>query len=188
MTYQISHGSLELIVGPMFCGKTEEMLRRLRRVLIAKKKVQIFKPHLDNRYSQNEVVTNDQLAKMFAVAVKTSREIFSLLESETEVVAIDEGQFFDAELPAVCEELANQGKRVIVTGLDQDFRGLPFGAIPTLLALADEVVKLKAICLNCGAERASKTYRIGEGDEVIKVGGLDEYLALCRRCYKEKRG
>lgn len=178
-------GCLELIVGPMFSGKTEELLRRLRRVVIAKKKVQIFKPHIDNRYSVNEIVTNDQLAKMPALIVKTSREILTLLEPDTMTVAVDEGQFFDAELPAVCEEMADRGLRVIVTGLDTDFMNRPFGAIPTLLAVADDVLKLKAICCQCGLERATKTFRSDSNRDVHFVGGTGAYKALCRPCYRE---
>lgn len=178
-------GCLELIVGPMFSGKTEELLRRLRRVVIAKKKVQIFKPHIDNRYSANEVVTNDQLAKMPASIVKTSREILALLEPDTMTVAVDEGQFFDTELPAVCEEMADRGLRVIVTGLDTDFMNRPFGTIPILLAVADDVTKLKAICCRCGLERATKSYRSAANRDVHFVGGTDAYQALCRPCFRE---
>lgn len=178
-------GCLELIVGPMFSGKTEELLRRLRRVVIAKKKVQIFKPHIDTRYSVNEIVTHDQLAKIQALIVKTSREILTLLEPDTTTVAVDEGQFFDAELPAVCEEMADRGLRVIVTGLDTDFMNRPFGSIPTLLAVADDVTKLKAICCQCGLERATKSYRSAANRDVHFVGGTDAYKALCRPCYRE---
>jgi thymidine kinase len=181
-------GRIELICGSMFSGKTEELIRRLRRAVIAKQKVQVFKPVIDNRYHIQRVTSHtgiDFAAQPVATAVAMLGEIMP----ETTVVAIDEVQFFDDEVIAVCERLADQGRRVICAGLDTDFRGIPFGAMPALMARAEEVSKLHAICVVCG-EEASRTQRLIDGqpaafnDPVVMVGAAEVYEARCRQCHQ----
>jgi thymidine kinase len=177
-------GSIEVITGSMFCGKTEELIRRLRRATIAKQKVQVFKPTIDNRYAE-EKVTSHTGANFDAIPIQQAAEILSSLDPDTTVVAIDEAQFFDAEIIPISQKLADRGLRVIVAGLDMDFRGEPFGPMPALLSQAEEVSKLHAICVVCG-EEASRTQRLVDGrparydDPVVIVGASEMYEARCR--------
>lgn len=179
-------GRIEVICGSMFCGKTEELLRRIRRAVIAKQHVQVFKHSLDDRYDGVQKVTSHSGQHTEAQHVSRASEILALVSSETTVVAIDEVQFFDAEIMNTVQTLANRGIRVIVAGLDMDFRGEPFGAMPQLLCAAEEVTKLHAICVVCG-EEASLTQRLVNGqpahydDPVILVGAQESYEARCRK-------
>ncbi len=180
-------GWIEVICGGMYSGKSEELIRRIRRAQIAKQKVQVFKHSLDTRYGRDYVISHTGL-KIEAILVSNSTEIEKMVEKDTQVVAIEEGQFFDMGLIKVCQKLADQGKRVIVAGLDQDFRGEPFGPMPYLLAIAEYVDKLHAICMKCG-NLASRTQRIVNGkpayydDPIILVGAFEVYEARCRRCH-----
>ncbi len=182
-------GSLELICGSMFSGKTEELLRRVRRAEIARRKVQIFKPAIDNRYGLERVASHNGVVREDAIVVACAQAILDRVEPDTEVVAIDEVQFFDDAVAHVADLLAGRGLRVIAAGLDQDFRGEPFGPISTLMALAEYVDKLQAICVVCGAP-ASRTQRLIDGrparydDPVILVGGSESYEARCRNCHE----
>lgn len=175
-------GRIEVICGSMFSGKTEELLRRLRRAKIAKQQVEIFKPCIDVRYSEGEVVSHDKNS-ILSTPVEHSSNIL-LLSSGVEVVGIDEAQFFDKGLADVCQQLADQGIRVIVAGLDMDFKRIPFGPIPALCAIADDVTKVHAICLECGA-LANYSHRIVEGDKQVMLGETQEYQPLCRTCYNK---
>ena len=189
MHYQASGGWIELVCGSMFSGKTEELLRRVRRAEIARKKLQIFKPAIDNRFGLERVASHNGVAREDAVVVRSAAEIPALVQLDTEVVAVDEIQFFDLEILSVCDHLANRGLRIIAAGLDQDFRGEPFGPMPQLLAMAERVDKLNAICVICGAE-ACRTQRLIDGkparydDPVIFVGGSESYEARCRNCHE----
>lgn len=177
-------GRVEIITGSMFSGKTEELIRRARRATIAKQKVQVFKPEIDTRYTK-ESVSSHNGQEFEATPVPGAREILDYLKPETTVVAIDEAQFFDHEIPLVVEQLADRGIRVIIAGLNLDFRGEPFGPMPELLARADEITTLHAICMVCG-ENASRTQRLINGvparynDPVILVGAAESYEARCR--------
>jgi thymidine kinase len=173
-------GWIEVIVGSMFSGKTEELIRRLNRAKIARQKVEIFKPHIDVRYSEDEVVSHNANS-IRSTPVETSANIL-LLASNVDVVGIDEAQFFDQGLSEVCNELANQGVRVIVAGLDMDFRGNPFGPIPSLMARAEYVTKVHAICMRCG-NLANYSHRLSEAEKLVVLGEKDEYEPLCRACY-----
>jgi thymidine kinase len=181
-------GSIEVVCGCMFSGKTEELIRRVRRATIAKQKVQVFKPHIDNRYAIDQVKSHNGLG-FEAVPVKSSHDILALVEPGTNVVAIDEAQFFDNELPHVAGKLADMGKRVICAGLDLDFRGEPFGPMPMLLCIAERVDKLTAICVVSG-EPATRTQRIINGrpasynDPIILVGATESYEARSRQCHE----
>ena len=175
-------GRIEIVAGPMFSGKSEELIRLLRRAAIARQRVQVFKPALDNRYSEGDVVSHSQW-RLPCEVVECSEEVLNRLDPRTEVVGIDEGQFFDDELPRICTHLASLGKRVIVAGLDMDFRGVPFGPMPELLAIAEEVRKIQAICTRCGAP-ASYTQRLTEEEARVVVGATDVYEARCRRCHE----
>jgi thymidine kinase len=175
-------GWIEVIVGPMFSGKSEELIRLLRRALIARQRVQVFKPRLDNRYAAGDVVSHSQM-RIPCELVEHSDEIMPRLDPRTEVVGIDEGQFFDDQLPRLCGHLANLGKRVVVAGLDMDYRGVPFGPMPTLLAVAEKVQKINAICTRCGAP-AAYTQRLIASDELVVVGAAGDYEARCRRCHE----
>ncbi|MBE3574448.1 MAG: thymidine kinase [Firmicutes bacterium] len=181
-------GWLEVITGSMFSGKSEELIRRVRRAQIARQKVQVFKPKLDHRYGVERVASHNGTS-LEAVPVARAAEILERVEPDTEVVAIDEVQFFDAAIVSVCQRLADRGKRVIAAGLDMDFRGEPFGSIPTLMAVAEYVTKLQAICVRCG-NPASRTQRLVNGkpaqysDPVILVGAREHYEARCRRCHE----
>jgi thymidine kinase len=188
MHYQPSGGWIELVCGSMFSGKTEELLRRVRRAEIARKRVLLFKPSIDHRYGLVRVASHNGVAREDVLVVNSAAEVLSLVTPDVEVVAIDEVQFFDWSIADVCTTLAGQGKRIIVAGLDQDFRGEPFGPMPLLLALAEHVDKLHAICVICGAE-ASRTQRLIDGrparydDPIILVGGSESYEARCRACH-----
>jgi thymidine kinase len=184
-------GWIEVICGSMFSGKTEELIRRVRRAQIARQKVQVFKHSLDVRYAAREVASHNGL-QLEAVPVENSAQLRALIAPETTVVAIDEGQFFDEGLVSLCEELADRGLRVIVAGLDLDFRGEPFGPMPQLMARAERVDKLQAICVVCGGP-ASRTQRLINGqpaaydDPVIMVGADEVYQARCRGCHQVRR-
>ena len=180
------HGWIEVIAGSMFSGKSEELIRRLRRAQIAKQKVQIFKPTIDVRYSQDQIVSHSDM-KIPSEPVGTSAELLSRVESDTEVIGIDEGQFFDLELPAVCIRLANEGKRVIVAGLDQDYLGKPFEPMPQLLAIAEYITKTLAICMVCGGP-ANHTQRLVASKERVLVGATGTYEARCRHCWDPTLG
>ena len=173
-------GWIEVICGSMFSGKTEELIRRLKRVKIAGQSVEIFKPAKDTRYSVDEVVSHDARA-ILSRPVRQSTEILEVAD-HIEVIGIDEAQFFDMELVSVCEQLALRGHRVIVAGLDMDFRGRPFGPMPDLLAVAEYVTKLHAICNHCG-NLATHTYRLTTDAETVVLGEKDIYEARCRHCY-----
>lgn len=178
-------GFIEVICGSMFSGKSEELIRRVRRVQIARKKVQIFKPLLDNRYHVQYIYSHNG-SKLKATCIENPEEILKLVKHDIEVIAIDEAQFFDDRIIEVCQILANQGKRVIVAGLDQDFRGEPFGPMPALLAIAEYVDKLQAICMVCGRP-ATRTQRLVNGkpadynDPTILIGAKESYEARCRQ-------
>ena len=175
-------GWIEVIVGPMFSGKSEELIRRLRRAEIARQRVQIFKPVIDQRYANNEIVSHSGLG-IASDIVRTATDVLEKVEARTEVVGIDEAQFLGEELIEVCTKLADMGKRVIVTGLDTDFMGRPFEPIPRLLAVAEEITKLLAICVRCG-NPAVHTQRLVASEELIVVGAGGMYEARCRRCFE----
>jgi len=177
-----SGGWIEVVTGSMFSGKSEELIRRLRRAIIARQRVQVFKAGLDDRYAAGQVVSHSRW-RLEAERVHKAAEILERLDPRTEVVGIDEGQFFDDELVAVCSRIADLGKRVIVAGLDMDFRGEPFGPMPRLMAVAEEVEKVHAICARCGAP-ASYTQRLTQAQERVVVGAADIYEARCRRCFE----
>ena len=174
-------GSIEVITGSMFSGKSEELIRRVRRAQIARQRVQLFKPRVDARYSRTEIVSHSEM-KMPSQLVDRASDIPPLVDGETEVVGIDEGQFFDASLVGVADELANRGLRVIVAGLDQDFRGVPFEPMPQLMAVAEYVDKTLAVCMRCGAP-ANRSQRLVATEDRVVVGGAGEYEARCRRCF-----
>jgi thymidine kinase len=175
-------GWIEVITGSMFSGKTEELIRRLKRAIIARQRVEIFKPNIDTRYAENEVVSHDDNA-IISTPVESSGNIL-LLANNIEVVGIDEAQFFDMGLVEVCNELANQGLRIIVAGLDMDYRGKPFGPIPALLAIAEYITKVHAICMKCG-NLAHISHRLSKRDDQILLGEKNNYEPLCRNCYNE---
>jgi thymidine kinase len=185
-----SGGWIEVICGSMFCGKTEELIRRVRRAKIARQTVQVFKPAIDTRYADREVTSHNGL-QVEAVPVENTAQVRELIKPDATVVALDEVQFFDDDVVALCEELADQGVRVIVAGLDMDFRGVPFGPVPALVARAENVQKLHAICVVCGGP-ASRTQRIINGQPAaILVGAEEAYEARCRGCHEvrgEKHG
>ncbi|MEI6173509.1 MAG: thymidine kinase [Bacteroidota bacterium] len=176
-------GWIEVICGSMFSGKTEELIRRLKRAKIARQKVEIFKPEIDKRYDDVNVVSHDENA-ILSTPVQSASEIL-LLTNDVNVVGIDEAQFFDDELPAVCNTLACSGIRVIIAGLDMDYLGKPFGPMPALIAIADDVSKVHAVCMNCG-DLAQFTHRMVKDDHLVMLGEMESYEPLCRRCYLEK--
>ncbi len=187
MDLQLKDGWIEVITGSMFAGKTEELLRRIRRIEYAKKSILVFKPKIDNRYSVDEVVShNNERSK--SILISKSQEIMDYIQTLPYAVAIDEVQFLDDGIIDVCETLADQGVRVIVAGLDRDFRGEPFGMMPSLLARAEYVTKLNAICQVCGAV-ATRTQRLINGepahynDPIVLVGAKEKYEARCRHCH-----
>jgi thymidine kinase len=186
-----SGGWIELVCGSMFSGKTEELIRRVRRAKIAKQNVQVFKPAMDTRYTTEAVTSHNGLG-VEAVPVQSAAEIEQLIRPETSVAAIDEVQFFGWEITELCQKLADRGMRVIAAGLDMDFRGEPFGPMPVLMAQAERVDKLQAICVVCG-NPASRTQRLINGqpaaydDPVILVGGSESYEARCRKCHQVPR-
>src|SRR5712675_68789 len=176
------HGWIEVIAGSMFSGKSEELIRRLRRAQIARQKVQIFKPLIDSRFSEDHIVSHSDM-RIASQNVRNSDELVREVAEDTEVVGIDEGQFFDANLPAACNTLADRGKRVLVAGLDQDYLGRPFEPMPALMAAAEDVTKMRAICMRCGAP-ASRTQRLVASNERVVVGAAGLYEARCRRCFE----
>lgn len=173
-------GCIEVICGSMFSGKTEELIRRLKRAKIARQRVEIFKPAIDKRYSEEDIVSHDSNA-IHSTPVDNSHSIL-LMTSDVDVVGIDEAQFFDDGIVEVCSELANNGTRVIVAGLDMDFRRIPFGPMPALLSIADDVTKVHAICVECG-HIANYSYRLVDSDRRVLLGERNEYQPLCRKCY-----
>ena len=176
-------GSIEVICGSMFSGKTEELIRRLKRVKIANLKVEIFKPAIDTRYDEVKIVSHDATA-IQSTPVDNSQRILTMA-GDVEVIGIDEAQFFDSEIANVCDELAYRGIRVIVAGLDMDYLGNPFGQMPYIMAKADYVTKLHAICMQCG-NMANYSYRKVLNDEQVLLGAKDAYEPRCRNCYNEK--
>jgi len=178
-------GWIEVICGSMFSGKTEELIRRLKRARIAKQKVEIFKPKIDVRYSDVDVVSHDEHS-IPSTPVDSAQSIL-LLTGDVQVVGIDEAQFFDDGLIDVCNQLANQGVRVIVAGLDMDFMGKPFGPIPKLMAIAEEVTKVHAVCVHCGG-LAQFSHRLAKTDKLVLLGETDSYEPLCRKCFMKTIG
>jgi len=174
-------GWIEVICGPMFSGKSEELIRRLRRAHIARQPLMAFKPKIDDRYDRERIVSHSA-SSIDALVVSNSAEIAAAVGSETRVVGIDEIQFFDANVVELCERLARQGARGIVAGLDQDYLGKPFEPMPQLLAVAEYITKTLAICMRCGA-RAGRSQRLSAGVERVEVGATDKYEARCRRCH-----
>lgn len=185
---QAPRGWVELVCGSMFSGKTEELLRRVRRAEIARKKVQMFKPLVDNRYGLQRVASHTGTSREDVIVVDSADELLSKVDDDTDVIAIDEIQFFDWKIADICNILADRGKQVIAAGLDQDFRGDPFGPMPLVMALAERLDKLHAICISCGG-LASRTQRLIDGKPsqydapVIQVGGSESYEARCRMCH-----
>jgi thymidine kinase len=178
---QNTTGWIEVIAGSMFSGKSEELIRRLRRAKIARLKVQVFKPEIDIRYSRDHIVSHSEM-RHESGAVRSAREILELLDPSTEVVGIDEGQFFDNDLVEIANQLAARGVRVIIAGLDQDYTGRPFEPMPQLLAIAEYITKTHAICVRCG-QPANYSQRIVEVEGQVVVGASDAYEARCRRCF-----
>ncbi len=181
MSHSPWNGSIEVIVGSMFSGKTEELIRRMKRALIARQRVQIFKPKIDNRYSEENIHSHSD-QKIQAMVVEHTKDILKLVKDTTRVVGIDEGQFFGPEVVCVAQTLANRGVRVIVAGLDTDWRGEPFHPMPELMAVAESVTKQHAVCMSCGGV-ASRTQRTIRSDSNILVGASDAYEARCRQCF-----
>jgi thymidine kinase len=175
-------GWVEVVTGSMFSGKSEELIRRVRRAQIARQRVQIFKPRVDDRYDADHIISHSDM-KMPSTVVRCAREVLEQVEDRTEVVGIDEGQFFDPALVQVVSALADRGLRVIVAGLDQDYQGKPFEPMPQILAVAEYVDKMLAICMQCGAP-ANRTQRLTEATDRVVVGGSQEYEARCRRCFQ----
>lgn len=175
-------GWIEVVVGPMFSGKSEELIRRLRRAEIARQRVQIFKPAIDERYAVNEIISHSGLG-IPSDNVTKAEEIIGKVQPRTEVIGVDEAQFLGEGVVEVCTQLANLGKRVIVAGLDTDYRGRPFEPMPRLLAVAEEITKLLAICVRCG-NPAVHTQRLVESEDLVVVGGGGMYEARCRRCFE----
>lgn len=177
-------GWIEVVTGSMFSGKTEELIRRMKRAEIAQQKIAIFKPKIDKRYSEKDVVSHD--AKSIpSIPVTNAKEILDYV-NEIEVIGIDEAQFFENELPEICDYLANIGKRVIIAALDMDFNGKPFGSIPQLLSIAEYVTKVHAICMKCG-NLAHYSHRLSDAQKLVILGEKDIYEPLCRECYKKSR-
>ena len=174
-------GWIEVVVGSMFSGKSEELIRRLRRAQIARQRVQIFKPAVDTRYAADHIVSHSEL-RIPSESAKTAADLLAQVRPDTEVVGIDEGQFFDAELPAVASELARRGVRVIVAGLDQDYLGKPFEPMPQLLAIAEYITKTRAICMVCG-NPANHTQRLVVSSDRVLLGAQGTYEARCRQCF-----
>jgi thymidine kinase len=175
-------GWIEVICGPMFSGKSEELMRRLRRAKIARKRVQVFKPSIDTRYAEDEIVSHGDM-RMKSEVVKDATEILTRLDWRTQVVGIDESNFFGPELVDIANQLADTGKQVLIAGLDTDYMGRPFVPMPTLLTLAESITKTLAICMRCG-NPAKHTQRLVESDDLIVVGAGGMYEARCRRCFE----
>ncbi|NOZ84864.1 MAG: thymidine kinase [Deltaproteobacteria bacterium] len=180
----VETGWIEVICGSMFSGKTEELIRRVNRAVIARQRVQVFKPTMDDRWSKTEIGSHSG-ERLASLTIERAEEILSKVDPKTEVVGIDEAQFFGMELVGVCETLANRGVRVIVAGLDQDYTGKPFEPIPSLLAVAEYIDKMLAICVRCG-NPANRSQRIHGGDSRVEIGAGDRYEARCRRCFDPK--
>jgi thymidine kinase len=178
---ELLHGWIEVITGSMFSGKSEELIRRLRRAQIARQRVQIFKPSIDDRFSDDQIVSHSDM-RIASQTVVTADEIVMRVHDDTEVVGIDEGQFFDSHLPAACTVMADRGKRVIVAGLDQDYLGRPFEPMPELLAIAEYITKTLAICVVCGRP-ANHTQRLVASSDRVLVGATGLYEARCRHCF-----
>ena len=176
-----NQGWIEVVVGSMFSGKSEELIRRVRRAQIARQRVQIFKPAVDTRFAEDHIVSHSEL-RLLAEPASSSAELLAKVRLDTEVVGIDEGQFFDAALPAACTELANRGVRVIVAGLDQDYLGRPFEPMPHLLAIAEYITKTRAICVVCGSP-ANHTQRLVHNVDRVLLGAGGTYEARCRLCF-----
>jgi len=179
LKFQGKRGRIEVVCGSMYSGKTEELIRRLKRAGIARQKVEIFKPDTDIRYDETAVVSHND-NRIPSTPVPAAVNIL-LLASEADVIGIDEAQFFDEGLVEVCSILANRGKRVIVAGLDMDFRGMPFGPIPKLMAIAEEVTKVHAVCMDCGYT-ANFSHRLNDNENLVLLGEKDLYVPLCREC------
>jgi len=177
-----SSGWIEVITGSMFSGKTEELIRRVRRTQYARQQSLVFKPRIDNRYDDDHIVSHSQM-KVPSIKINRAEDILDHIKPDTEVVAIDEVQFFDEKIIEVCSHLADEGKRVIVAGLDQDYRGEPFGPMPKLLAIAEYVTKNLAICVVCG-NPANRTQRLSNETDTVVVGADDKYEARCRNCHE----
>ena len=188
MYQQYKEGWLEVISGCMFAGKTEELIRRIKVLEYAKKKIAVFKPKIDNRYSEDSVVSHAG-SSVKSFNIKNAREIFDYIDDSYDVIAIDEVQFFDEEIVEICDHFADQGKRVMVAGLDMDFRGEPFSVMPQLFTPAEFVPKLTAVCMKCGAP-ATRSQRLIDGhparydDPIIQVGASEQYEARCRHCHE----
>ena len=188
MYQQYREGWLEVITGCMFAGKTEELIRRIKVLQYAKKPVMVFKPMIDNRYSSDAVVSHAGTS-VNSILILSANDIYDYIKDDTEVIAIDEVQFFDAQIVTICNALADQGKRVMVAGLDMDFRGEPFGVMPALITTAEFVTKLTAVCMKCGAP-ATRTQRLVNGkaarysDPIVLVGASEAYEARCRHCHE----
>jgi len=174
-------GWVEVIVGSMFSGKSEELIRRLRRAQIARQKVQVFKPKIDDRYSIEQIASHSGMTHV-SKPVMTAAELMAQIKPDTQVVGIDEGQFFDAEIVNAVNELANSGKRVIIAGLDQDYTGKPFEPMPQLLSVAEFITKTHAICVKCG-NTANYSQRTSDSKKRVEVGASDKYEARCRKCF-----
>jgi len=183
INHPMQNGSIEVICGSMFSGKTEELLRRLKRAEFAKLTIAVFKPKVDKRYDKQKVVSHDD-NDIEAVSIGSAKDILKLT-NQIQVVAIDEAQFFDSELIAVSTKLANSGVRVIIAGLDMDFLGKPFGIMPDLLAIAEHITKVHAICIDCGAI-ANHSFRKTNDKDLIQIGEKEEYKPLCRDCFSRK--
>ena len=179
---EVRKGHIEVVCGSMFSGKTEELIRRLKRAKIARQKVEIYKPRIDTRYDDVNVVSHDSNS-IQSTPVDSAAAIL-LLANDVDVIGIDEAQFFDEELPGVCQVLANRGIRVIIAGLDMDFRGVPFGPMHALMAIADDVTKVHAICVRCGSP-AYISHRLVAGESQVLLGETDKYEPICRQCYNE---
>ena len=183
INHQMQNGSIEVICGSMFSGKTEELLRRLKRAEFSKLTIAVFKPRVDKRYDNQKVVSHDDNT-IEAISIENAKDILKLID-QVQVVAIDEAQFFDSELVAVCAKLANSGIRVIIAGLDMDFLGKPFGIMPKLLAIAEHITKVHAICIDCCAI-ANHSFRMTDDKNLIQIGEKEEYKPLCRECFSRK--
>jgi thymidine kinase len=180
----VKRGWIEVVTGSMFSGKTEELIRRIKRSEIAHQKVAIFKPKIENRYSENNVVSHDSKS-IPSIPVSEAKEILDYID-DVEVIGIDEAQFFENELIEVCNQIANKGKRIIIAALDMDFAGKPFGPIPHLLSIAEYVTKVHAICIQCG-NLAHYSHRLGDTQKLVLLGEKDIYEPLCRECYNKAR-
>lgn len=179
-------GWIEVVCGPMFSGKTEELIRRLRRAELARQSVEVFKPEIDQRYSSTDVVSHSS-QRVGAKTVKLASAILEELNPSTQVIGIDEAQFFDERIVSIAERLANAGHRVVIAGLDTDFKAMPFEPMPSLIAVADFVTKLSAVCMQCG-DPATRTQRLAGGGARLEIGAQERYEARCRKCHEPNPG